>query len=716
LVTKIPAGVRQFVQPERGGVVGLIALAAIPVVLFLLGRLLSVEFEQSRLLQEQVDQSYRLRFEVQRTLSLHQDIETGQRGFVMTGDPEFLEPYRHARSRIGGAIANLAKAADRNPHIKRELPRLASLSDAKLRFSEETIQLRQSGRGEAAAAAIAGGRGKQLMDRIRGHVGQIDRYEQSRLKLVSSEAQDARRRSQRMTFLLLTTLAILLFAASLANRRSLRAKKETLRRLEDLTARQQAIFNSAKDGIITINRSGSIESLNPAAARMFGYEPEELARRDVGVLFEVAPDVGAIETFLERLQRRRGGEIGRIQEFWGRRKDGSTFPTDVAVSPVPLADGLRFVAIVRDATERKQIDQMKNEFVSTVSHELRTPLTSIAGSLGLLAGGAAGELPERGARLIKIAHSNSERLVRLINDILDIEKIESGKMNFDMKPVALLPLLEQTLQANRAFAEAYGVELKLDRAHDQAMVVADPDRLVQVITNLVSNAAKFSARGGVVRVSIHLLDRRYRISVADRGPGIPEEFKERIFNKFAQADSSDTRQKGGTGLGLSIVREIVTRMGGTVSFDSVVGEGATFHVDLPAEQQRAPAAEPRPGQPHILHVEDDPDVLRVVASAFEGRAQLRSVVNLAEAREALRECRFALVILDVALPDGSGLDLLPALRQSWQAPVPVVVFSAQDAGPELSGAVDAVLTKSRASLQRLIDTVEKLLEPAKGEP
>jgi PAS domain S-box-containing protein len=706
--------IRRSAQPSERDLAGLVALAAIPAILFLLGKLLSAEFEQSRLLQEEVDQSYRLRFEVQRTLSLHQDIETGQRGFVMTGDPEFLAPYRRASGRIDEAIASLTKASDENLQIKRQLPRLASLSAAKLQFSEETIQLRRSGQAEAAAAAIAGGRGKALMDQIRTRVGEIDRYERSRLARASIEAGKARSRSQGMTFLLLSMLAILLFAASLANRRSHRAKRETLRRLEDLTVRQQAVFNSAKDGIITLNRSGSIESLNPAAAGMFGYDPDELARRDIGLLFEVAPDVGAIETFLERLQRRRGGKIGRVQEFWGRRKDGSTFATDVAVSPVPLADGLRFVAIVRDVTERKQIDQMKSEFVSTVSHELRTPLTSIAGSLGLLAGGAAGELPDRAARLIKIAHSNSERLVRLINDILDIEKIESGKMTFDLKPVALLPLLEQTLQANRAFAESYGVELELDRTHDAAVVVADPDRLVQVITNLLSNAAKFSPRGGKVQVSVHPLDRRYRVSVADSGPGIPEEFKDRIFSKFAQADGSDTRQKGGTGLGLSIVREIVERTGGTISFDSVAGKGAVFHVDLPAEQPRAAAAEPQPGQPHILHVDDDPDVLRVVASAFEGRAQLRSVASLAEAKAALCEAKFALVILDVALPDGSGLDLLPTLRQSSEEAVPVVVFSAQDAGTELSGAVDVVLTKSRASLQRLVDSVEKLLERVEG--
>src|SRR5205085_72927 len=196
-----------------------------------------------------------------------------------------------------------------------------------------------------------------------------------------------------LTYGLLAVLAALLFAASWSTARSARAKRFALQRMEDLAARQEAIFTNAKDGIITLNSSGSIESLNPAAARLYGYDPSELIRRDVGILFEVAPDQGQIETFLKRLQRRRSGDVGRIEEFWGRRSDGSTFPSDVAISPVPLADGLRYVAIVRDATERKQIEQMKSEFVSTVSHELRTPLTSIAGSLGLLAGGAGGELP-----------------------------------------------------------------------------------------------------------------------------------------------------------------------------------------------------------------------------------------------------------------------------------------------------------------------------------
>jgi PAS domain S-box-containing protein len=697
---------------KRGTAISLAALAAIPLILLLLAQLLSGEFEQSRHLRQEVDRSYQARFAIKTVLSLHQDLETGQRGFILTGDPAFLEPYRTARGKIEQAVVRIAQDLPADSPILKAIPQLRAQSAAKLDFTDRTIRLRQTGRGAAAEALIASGRGRALMDSIRRRLAWMDASEQRRLLESTRRADEARLRSQHLTFGLLTVLAVLLFGASWANRRSMEARKQALRRLEDLTARQEAIFDNAKDGIITLNRSGSIESLNYAAARMYGYEPEELVRRDIGILFEVAPDQGDVETFLKRLQRRRRGDLGRVQEFWGRRRDGSTFPSDVAVSPVPLADGLRYVAIIRDVTERKQVDQMKSEFVSTVSHELRTPLTSIAGSLGLLSGGAAGELPERAIRLIKIAHSNSERLVRLINDILDIEKIESGKIVFNIAPVPLRPLLEQAVQANQAFAEEFGVSLAIEPGCEEAVVIADADRLMQVVTNLLSNAAKFSPAGEVVTVAVTPLDRRYRISVQDRGPGIPEEFKARIFSKFAQADSSDTRQKGGTGLGLSIVREIVTRLGGAVGFDSPPEGGTIFYVDLPAEETAFASPVMREGEPSILHIDDDPDVLRVVASAFDGRARLHSAPSLESARAALADSSFDLVILDVALSDGSGLDILPELRRRAGRAVPVVIFSAQDAGPELSAQVDAVLTKSRASLERLIETVEAQLAAA----
>ncbi len=242
-----------------------------------------------------------------------------------------------------------------------------------------------------------------------------------------------------------------------------------------------------------------------------------------------------------------------------------------------------------DISERLRSERLKDEFVSTVSHELRTPLTSIAGSLGLLASGTTGPLPEPAMRLLKIAHKNIERLMRLINDLLDIEKIESGKIVFNLQRVDVRTLAEQAIEANRAYAEGFGVRLRLDAPPAPAFVRSDSDRLVQVITNLLSNAIKFSPREAEVVVGIELLGDQVRITVRDRGRGIPDEFKPRIFEKFAQADAADDRKKGGTGLGLSIVKQIVTLLGGAVGFDTSAGRGTVFHVDLPHWEMLAKA-------------------------------------------------------------------------------------------------------------------------------
>jgi CheY-like chemotaxis protein len=238
---------------------------------------------------------------------------------------------------------------------------------------------------------------------------------------------------------------------------------------------------------------------------------------------------------------------------------------------------------------------------------------------------------------------------------------------------------------------------------------------MQVLVNLLSNAIKFSPDGESVVTSVKRLDRRYRISVADRGPGIPEEFRSRIFSKFAQADSTDTRQKGGTGLGLSIVREITHRLGGSAGFDSVPGEGTAFHVDIPAADLGSPdssaadlGALGSQGEPMVLHVEDDPDMLRLVASAFDGRAQVYSTPSVEEARASLLRYRFDAVVLDIAMADGSGLELVSVIRNR-NPDAPIVVFTAQDSEAEAEQSVDAVLVKSRASLDRLVETVEKLM-------
>jgi signal transduction histidine kinase len=238
---------------------------------------------------------------------------------------------------------------------------------------------------------------------------------------------------------------------------------------------------------------------------------------------------------------------------------------------------------LRYATERKRLERLKDEFVSTVSHELRTPLTSIAGSLGLLMGKAVGTLSEPAGRLLEIAHNNSQRLVRLVNDILDIEKLESGHVVFDFKRVEVRSLVERTAESLRGYATEHRVKIRIEAAAAAGKVRADTDRLAQVITNLLSNAIKFSPPDSevVAAVAQGAGSNFVRITVRDRGLGIQSDFKSRIFERFAQADATNARRKGGTGLGLSISKQIVDRLGGEIGFADAPGGGTIFHVELP---------------------------------------------------------------------------------------------------------------------------------------
>ena len=677
------------------------ALLLLPIVLSFVFILIIDEFQRGDDLSLQVEASYRSRAQINELLAIHQDIELGQRGYILTGREDFLKPYVDARPRL----ARLFGVVETELGQPEQLIKLEAISDQKLKFVNLSIAIARGGDLVGARQLIADGRGKDLMDQIRAGILKLDRAESQRLVERQVAVRRARSDVQLWVVGIFVALCATLILAVLILARAWHARGEATRRYRDLSARQEAIFEGAKDGMLTVNQSGSIETLNGAAAAMTGYARNDLIRRDIGSLFEVAPDQGNKETFLRRLAQRSRESGGDVIELIARREDGTLFPCDVAISSVKLADGQAFLAIVRDTTERRRVEQMKSNFVSTVSHELRTPLTSIAGSLGLIQGGAAGEVSGKAARLIEIARDNSQRLVRLINDILDMEKLEAGRMEFALQPLVLATFLDQAIEANLGYAQQYSVSLVVDPIPANATVIADPDLLMQVMTNLISNAAKFSETGGEVVVRILSLDRRWRISVADRGSGIPEAFRSRIFGKFAQAEASDDRQKGGTGLGLSIVREIVWRMGGEISFDTEVGAGTTFHVDLPAERRDGQRTETNSGSfPRVLHVEDDPDVLAVVADVLEGRFQVDSAQTLAEARTKLRGSDYDIVILDVALPDGSGKELLTELGDTL-----VLVFSAQDSDQDLASRADAILTKSRASLTSIVDTLDRLL-------
>ncbi len=259
---------------------------------------------------------------------------------------------------------------------------------------------------------------------------------------------------------------------------------------------------------------------------------------------------------------------------------GTTRWVSATKAPIrgPQGEIVGIVEVARDITESKRQQQLKDEFIATVSHELRTPLTSILGAVGCLVGGAAGALPEAAMRILTIALNNCRRLIAIVNDILDIEKIEAGKMMYDRKPVDVHALAVQVIEANQSFADSYGVALKLDEAANHGEVFVDPQRFSQVLTNLISNAIKFSPRDSEVDISIENHEDEIRIAVRDRGPGIPDDYKSRIFEKFVQVDASDRRPRGGTGLGLSIVKQIVDQLDGTIEFEAARGGGTIFKV------------------------------------------------------------------------------------------------------------------------------------------
>lgn len=355
--------------------------------------------------------------------------------------------------------------------------------------------------------------------------------------------------------------------------------EERHNKLQESKGEFKAITDSAHEGIASMDDEGRIIYFNQALARMFDHTDETLTGHALVQL--VAPE------FRDQISTALASTVSSDKplEVLGCRSDGGEFPLEVSLAKWSYDGRTHASAVLRDLTERKRIDRMKNEFISTVSHELRTPLTAIRGSLGLIQGTLGHTLDEGARNLVNIANSNAERLVRLINDILDIDKLDSGELRLNLQVLSVSPLLEQALQAHAAMATQAGVKLELTECQD-ARIRVDADRFQQVMVNLLGNAIKFSPPGGAVCLSAVRQSNSIHFTISDEGPGIPQEFRSRIFQKFAQADSSDTRSKGGTGLGLNIAKALVERFGGTIGYivhtrSGETQKGTTFYFDLP---------------------------------------------------------------------------------------------------------------------------------------
>ncbi|OSO86992.1 transcriptional regulator [Cylindrospermopsis raciborskii CENA303] len=351
--------------------------------------------------------------------------------------------------------------------------------------------------------------------------------------------------------------------------------------------RFEAILSIADDAIISIDNSQGITLFNQGAEKIFGYTAEEVLGKKLDLLLPTRfaqEHRNHVSTFGKSSAHAR--RMGERQEIFGCRKDGSEFPAEASISKLDLGPESVYTVILRDITERKQVEKMKDEFVSVVSHELRTPLTSIHGSLGMLTSGLLSTTSEQGKRLLQIATDSTERLVRLINDILDIERIESGKVKMERENCDLRDLINSAINIMQALADKAGVSLSIQNSNSSSnsssiQLWADPDRIIQTLTNLFSNAIKFSEPGSTVYLMTELQKDQVLVTVQDTGRGIPEDKLESIFERFQQVDSSDSRNHDGTGLGLAICKSIVQQHGGKIWVKSVLGQGSSFYFTLP---------------------------------------------------------------------------------------------------------------------------------------
>ncbi len=423
-----------------------------------------------------------------------------------------------------------------------------------------------------------------------------------------------------------------------------------------------------------------------ALAVFFGMRLRHIVTDPILGLAQVSARVSREQDYSLRAVKAHNDEVGLlVDDFNHMLAEIQARDEALQIERVSLRQRTVDMKLARDEAERAS--RVKSEFISTVSHELRTPLTAISGALGLVVGGATGELPLQAREMVNIAHKNSRRLSFLINDLLDMEKLLAGKLHFDLRGQALMPLLEQTLADNQSYAAQFQVNFLMRHRADGVQVNVDAQRLQQVMANLLSNAAKFSPQGATVEVDVRVRGELVRVDVIDHGAGIPADFQSRIFQKFSQADASDTRQKGGTGLGLAISRELIERMGGRMGFESRPGDGARFFFELPSwtalASQAAPLAPLVPAQPvpgaRILVVEDDPDVARVLGQMLARAGYAVDVAaSGAQALERARQTPYAAITLDLLLPDIGGQELIRQLRgEATSAAVPIIVISAR---------------------------------------
>ena len=499
----------------------------------------------------------------------------------------------------------------------------------------------------------------------------------------------------------------------------LRGASEALRRSEEELA---ATIESIGDAVIATDTNGEIVRMNGLAEHLTGWTLMDARGRHVAEVFRLAEpeeEGGAVD---RATRKHEAVGFGRLSVLVAR--DGARTPISGTGAPIRDADGgLRGTVLVfRDVGEERRAEELrarsaelelqnrrmaeanrlKSEFLASMSHELRTPLNAILGFADLLAARRVDPASAQHDEFVRAIVDSGRHLLQLINDVLDLAKVEAGKLEFRPRPVALGSLVVEVVTILRAQADARAIAVAVDVDPSIGEVVIDPQRLKQVLYNYLSNALKFSAEGGAVDVRVRADGAdAFRLEVEDRGPGIAPADLGRLFLEFQQLDTGVGRRHTGTGLGLALTRRLVEAQGGSVGVQSVPGRGSTFHAVLPRQARGGEVRisrrtlAPRMGAPTILVVESEPhDQAVLVSTLAEAGFAVDLVDNGADAVARCRERAFDAITLDFLLPDLSGLDLLGAIRTSERnRDVPVVAVTAAATTGAVPGDIDDVLAK-----------------------
>lgn len=530
------------------------------------------------------------------------DADSGCRDYALSGRTDSLMPYEAALPQLEASIQTLRDDLATSLIRSQQFQELEPVIRARLDAMKELVEARNTSGFDAAVQVLRSDRSKRLTDEMRQRISAMQTAEHNDLLDRERESKARVRSTLRAVGLTCLLGMIFLLAASLTIFRLNREGERDHIALENAERIQRAVLNSAAYSMISTDTAGLVLTVNAAAEEWLQYGSEELTGSSISVLH----DAVELRARAAQLTRALGSPVagdyhalvtkagdGAADEFECSyiRKDGTRFPVSLSITALRTGanDLVGYLMIATDLSEQRAVEKMKSEFVSVVSHELRTPLTSIKGALGLLVGGVTGALPPKAGEMAQIALTNSDRLSRLVDDILDLERIVSGQLTIHKRLCEVAAVMKEAADSVRLLAEAEGVRITVSTC--AASISADQERIVQALVNLLGNAIKFSPRDSGIEFVAETTARSVVFRVEDNGRGIPADKLETIFERFEQVDASDARDKGGTGLGLAIVRSIVQQHGGRVWVESEVGKGSKFYIQLALAPSGSPPTE-----------------------------------------------------------------------------------------------------------------------------